>query len=281
MLSSQERKKARFQQAGKASAPARNKRCLAASGENRLATNVALRRTCGFGNRLTPRRCAANLPRSHRLFHCKNGSEFKAPKTALSHGLTGFGAIKSGAKKRQISARGRSNRTCPQQMLACGKRAKNRLAANAALRRACGFGNWLAPRRCAANSPRSHRCLFSVRLPRRHRLFHCKNRSKQKAPKTAPSHGLTGFAAIKVGAKKRQISARGRSNRTRPQQMLACGKRAKNRLATNVALRRACGFGNRFALRRCAANLPRSHRCLFSVRLPRHHRPFHCKNGSK
>ena len=45
---------------------------------------------------------AACLLRSHRLIRCKNKSQFKAPKTPPSHGLTGFAAIKSGAKSADI-----------------------------------------------------------------------------------------------------------------------------------------------------------------------------------
>ena len=62
-------------------------------------------------------------------------------------------------------------------------------------------GSVLAP--CCGFSDSGLGCACAEQNPAASPFFRSGIRSKFKAPKTPPSHGLTGFAAIKAGAKKR------------------------------------------------------------------------------
>ena len=55
---------------------------------------------CGFSDSGLGCACAEQNPAASPFFRSGIRSKFKAPKTPLSHGLTGFAAIKAGAKKR-------------------------------------------------------------------------------------------------------------------------------------------------------------------------------------
>ena len=81
------------------------------------------------------------------------------------------------------------------------------LAGNAGRQKICtrGQGSPVTPR--AAGCPIRgvewrQRARPASSRPMRPAPFHCKNRSKFQALKTPPSHGLTGFAAIKAVAKR-------------------------------------------------------------------------------
>ena len=120
-------------------------------------------------------------------FCCKSRSKFRPRKTPLSHGLTGLAAIKAGAKTAKVP----------------GAVFKTRLATSASAQPSRQIP---LPAPCVCKQARS-----SFPAP----LRQCKTppdwpglavfcsffESKFKAPKTPPSHGLTGLAAIKAGAK--------------------------------------------------------------------------------
>ena len=169
-------------------------------------------------------------PSVHRLFAAQPSpdslqkqEQISGPKNASIARFDGLGCYQVGSEKAPDFGT-RAKRLPPFAANAGLQRldGDNRLATNLAVRCAGGCGNPFAARRCAANPPRSLRHLFIACLLRNRRLIHCKNRSKFQAPKTPPSHGLTGLAAIKSGAKKRQISARGQSGCPRSQQTPAC-----------------------------------------------------------
>ena len=60
----------------------------------------ALASCCGFSDSGLGCACAEQNPAASPFFRSEIRSKFKAPKTLPSHGLTGFAAIKAGAKKR-------------------------------------------------------------------------------------------------------------------------------------------------------------------------------------
>ena len=60
----------------------------------------ALASCCGFSDSGLGCACAEQNPAASPFFRSGIRSKFKAPKTPPSHGLTGFAAIKAGAKKR-------------------------------------------------------------------------------------------------------------------------------------------------------------------------------------
>ena len=60
----------------------------------------ALAPCCGFSDSGLGCACAEQNPAASPFFRSGIRSKFKAPKTPPSHGLTGFAAIKAGAKKR-------------------------------------------------------------------------------------------------------------------------------------------------------------------------------------
>ena len=60
----------------------------------------ALASCCGFSDSGLGCACAEQNPAASPFFRSEIRSKFKAPKTPPSHGLTGFAAIKAGAKKR-------------------------------------------------------------------------------------------------------------------------------------------------------------------------------------
>ena len=173
------------------------------------------------------------------LARSKIRSKFKTPKTPPSHGLTGFVAIETGAKKRCFRARTAAkngSRPRTEQVLKtrlCGRcaavRARPiRFIAQTRAKAVCrklikrragcglapvwirlgfgldsawirlGFGQglgkvWVRAALVLSGTPPA--------LP----LLTCSEiRSKFKAPKTPPSHGFSGLAAIKAGAKKRK-----------------------------------------------------------------------------
>ena len=113
-------------------------------------------------------------------FHCKNRSEFKALKTPLSHGLTGFAAIKAVAKSAMVfrtrAAAGLAAMAC--ECAACERHGASLVAA-------VSFQGWPKPvRNC---NPQSG--------------FTAKTGANKRPPKTPLSHGFRGFAAIKQVAK--------------------------------------------------------------------------------
>ena len=107
-------------------------------------------------------------------------SKSKPPKTPPSHGLTGFAAIKSIAKpampRNGAGGCGESHEKSCKKPLAAGWKAGSLFT--------------LCPQRATHARPGTGSDAF--------RSFF---RSKSKPPKTPPSHGLTGFAAIKPIAK--------------------------------------------------------------------------------
>ena len=65
-----------------------------------LRAGFVLASCCGFSDSGLGCACAEQNPAASPFFRSGIRSKFKAPKTPPSHGLTGFAAIKAGAKKR-------------------------------------------------------------------------------------------------------------------------------------------------------------------------------------
>ena len=142
-------------------------------------------------------------------------SKFKPPKTPPSHGLTGFDAIKTVAKMAMVSGPWKWRN------LLCG-RVSGEFRIPARVR--CGFSgfsaDWVAQRPLSEPGPpglasgkalKSRECAkAALKLSPVQAPFCSGFESKSKAPKTPPSHGLTGFAAIKPVAKAAMVSERGR-----------------------------------------------------------------------
>ena len=149
------------------------------------------------------RLCAFEFHARRSLF----GSKFKARKVPLSHDLTGFVAIKRGAKSAMVLGW-----AAVKTALQTGfRRVLNTDADSARIERsAAAFGNRPAPvhgqpSRPFLKAPKSPPvCGLEQRkpdMPPELAAFHSFFRSKFKVQKTALSHGLTGFVAIKRGAK--------------------------------------------------------------------------------
>ena len=127
-------------------------------------------------------------------FHYKNRSESKTPKTPPSHDLTGLAAIEVIAKNaglrradggRETGGRAVVMQGAPGEMLPCKRPVKP----------GCGRRSCLTPLKAGRQAQHAKQARPGCA---RFRSFFG---SKFKALKTPPSHGLTGFVAIKVVAK--------------------------------------------------------------------------------
>ena len=201
----------------------------------------ALASCCGFSDSGLGCACAEQNPAASPFFRSGIRSKFKAPKTPPSHGLTGFAAIKAGAKKRCFQGeiqnlaakdwRPEANGPCIPQ-----KDRQRHESAQAAPGFATLFRNPISQPHFATPFRNQGRALFCAMRPqtkaeqpraaaaaaaaaldgRNARTQMLPGRSpsggvymgfcsffesKFKAPKTPPSHGLAGLAAIKAGAK--------------------------------------------------------------------------------
>ena len=126
-------------------------------------------------------------------FTAKTKSKFQAPKTPLSHGLTGLAAIKQGAKKRRERRKGAAGwrGACSDGRVFAAHRSV-RLPCRCVPR--CAAVLSVCPFRAEAKSASSSSNDFAFRTMRS--FF----RSKFQAPKTPLSHGFSGLAAIRVVA---------------------------------------------------------------------------------
>ena len=137
-------------------------------------------------------------------------SESKASKTPPSHGFRGFAAIKARARKAGLGACGSANRLVGRPVKANKKRLEK--APDCALWRAWPpLKPWRMKKAARKREPLAAGppwpALATPRTRPASRAICSFFESESKAPKTPPSHGFRGFAAIKAGARNRPCSA--------------------------------------------------------------------------
>ena len=183
-------------------------------------------------------------------FATVSGANSRPQKTPLSHGLTGLAAIKPGAKDVSQPAVRLAAFQTQRQMPGPARATGHERPGDSPVK------VWLWAQKVqkarAGEGPKWRSSLFF--------------QEQIKGLKNAPIAQFDGLRCYQSRSEKApDFSTRAEAEPAR----------------ANAGLRSVDRCKNQFAARRCAANLPRSHRRLFSACLLCSQRPIHCKNRSK